>query len=54
MRLWLEGKDADFAYFLTPETGTVDKLSIIALGLRSLVVGMMFEVLWRVIKRGPA
>ena len=45
VRLWFEGKEADFAYFLTPEETTVERLSSIAFGFMSLVVGLMLEVL---------
>ena len=33
--LWLEENEADLAYFLTPETGTVERESIMTLGLIS-------------------
>ena len=49
-----EENDADFAIFLRPVMGMLERVSIMALELDYLVVVIVFVLLWRVIRRGPA
>jgi hypothetical protein len=46
--------DADFAIFLRPVIGILERVSIIALEFDYFVVVMVFVLLWRVISKGPA
>lgn len=49
-----EENDADFAIFLRPVMGILERVSIIALEFDYFVVVMVFVLLWRVISKGPA
>ena len=49
-----EENDADFAIFLRPVMGILERVSIMALELDYFVVVMVFVLLWRVISKGPA
>jgi hypothetical protein len=49
-----EENDADFAIFLRPVIGILERVSIIALEFDYFVVVMVFVLLWRVISKGPA
>lgn len=51
---WPEGNDADFAIFFALVNGTLAKTYKIAFGFVSFWLSMEFEVLWRVISKGPA
>jgi len=46
--------DADFAIFLRPVMGILERVSIIALEFDYFVVVIVLLLLWRVIRRGPA
>lgn len=53
-RIDTEENEADFAIFLRPVMGIVERVSIIALELDYFVVVIVFVDLWRVISKGPA